>query len=228
MGPINAKRSTFYLGQGILGCHSLSRLPFWPHKHPHSLQSAIHTQLAHHYIQMLYELFRFWTTSGARIIVLAAGSTMGTWLLYSDSVRQSLEDEGLCLVLQLWPWWLAFCLTKSSLCFFFANLYGFLLSISSSLVPRSSASYLQGLSGLRCLGSNTYNYLQDGLWDLMHYPSFQANSAKCIHWYTLPQSTLVIIGEVHLYSLVSIRKYLSVSIMRLQSWGSEFFLNLEC
>ena len=107
-----------------------------PHKHSHSLQLAIHTQLAHHY-NMLYELFHFWTTSGARIIVLAVGSTMGTWLLYSDSVRQSLEDEGLCLVLQLWPWWLAFCLTKSSLCFF-ANLSGFLLSISSSLVPGSS------------------------------------------------------------------------------------------
>jgi len=36
-------------------CCSLSRLPFWapqqPHKHPHSLQLAIHTQLVHHYIQ---------------------------------------------------------------------------------------------------------------------------------------------------------------------------------
>ena len=48
------------------------------------------------------------------------------------------SDECLCLFLQLWPWWLAFCLTKSSLCFFFANLSGFLLSISSSLIPRSS------------------------------------------------------------------------------------------
>ena len=154
-----------------------------PHKHSHSLQLAIHTQLAHHY-NMLYELFHFWTTSGARIIVLAVGSTMGTWLLYSDSVRQSLEDEGLCLVLQLWPWWLAFCLTKSSLCFFFANLSGFLLSISSSLVPRSSFFCFlpSGFVWTQILGSNAYNYLQDVLWDLMHYPSFQANSAKCIHW----------------------------------------------
>jgi len=153
-----------------------------PHKHSHSLQLAIHTQLAHHY-NMHYELFHFWTTSGARIIVLAAGSTMGTWLLYSDSVRQSLEDEGLCLVLQLWPWWLAFCLTKSSLCFF-ANLSGFLLSISSSLVPRSSFFCFlpSGFVWTQILGSNAYNYLQDVLWDLMHYPSFQANSAKCIHW----------------------------------------------
>ena len=139
---------------------TLARMPFTfqaallalqrPNKHSRSLRLAIHTQLAHHY-NMLYELFHFWTTSGARIIVLAAGSTMGTWLLYSYSVRQSLEDEGLCLVLQLWPWWLAFCLTKSSLCFFFANLSGFLLSIFLASFPGlvSSASYLQGLSGLR-------------------------------------------------------------------------------
>jgi len=184
-----------------------------PHKHSHSLQLAIHTQLAHHY-NMLYELFHFWTTSDAKIIVLAAGSSMGTWLLYSDSVRQSLEDEGLCLVfqlwpgwlaffngnlntllrlgsdeglclvLQLWPQWLAFRLTKSSLCFFFANLSSFLLSISSSLIPRSSFFCFlpSGFVWTQILGSDTYNYLQDVLWDLVHYPSFQANSTKCIHW----------------------------------------------
>jgi len=120
---------------------------------------------------------------GTWLLWWESGSSMGTWLLYSYSVRQSLEDEGLCFVLQLWPQWLAFRLTKSSLCFFFANLSSFLLSFFSSLIPRSSFFCFlpSGFVWTQILGSDTYNYLQDVLWDLMHFPSFQANSAKCFY-----------------------------------------------
>ena len=169
-----------------------------PHKHPHSLQLAIYIQLAHHFIQYALWAFlllnhlwgknhcpcsRFFNTILNTLLRLCQ-TVIGRW-------------GSMSLVLQLWSWWLAFHSTKSSLCFFLqislASCYPFLLASFPGIV-----SYLEGLSGLRCLGSDMYNYLQDVLWDLMDYPHSKLTALNAFTDDTPPQSTLVIADGDHL------------------------------
>ena len=161
-----------------------------PHKHPHSLQLAIYIQLAHHFIQ--YTLWAFlllnhlWGKNH-----LSCSRFFNTILNTLLRLCQTVIGRwgSMSLVLQLWSWWLAFHSTKSSLCFFLqislASCYPFLLASFPGLV-----SYHEGFVWTQMFGQR-YVQLLAGCFMRPHgLSSFQANSAKCIHWwYTSTEHT---------------------------------------